>query len=119
MDAKNAPQGVIIASEFTVITVEQPQQTGGDGADTAAAFRRTLEQGLAGGHRAREAIVAAMLAGRVFEIDQRLDVGGLFDLRALVVTARVTREHRRAIDDAYLMGIGEHRQNAPDMRERD
>jgi hypothetical protein len=78
------------------VTVEQPQQTGGDGAETAA-----------------------MLAGRVFEIDQRLDVGGLFDPRALVVTARVTREHRRAGNDAYLMGFGEHRQNAPDMRERD
>ena len=60
-----------------------------------------------------------MLAGRVLVIDQRLDVGGLFDLRALVVTARVTREHRRAVDDAHLMGIGEHRQNAPDMRVRD
>ena len=50
-------------------------------------------------------------------LDQRLDVGGLFDLRALVVTARVRREHRRAVDDAHLMWIGEHRQNAPDMRE--
>src|ERR1700692_3212990 len=63
-----------------IVTVEQPQQTGCDGAETAAAFGRAFEQGLAGGHSARETIVAAMLACRVFEINQRLDVGGLFDL---------------------------------------
>ena len=76
-----------------IVTFEQTQQSGGDGAKIGAAFGGAREQGLAGGRRPRQAIVAAMLACRVFFVGQRLDMRGIFDLRALVVAARVTREH--------------------------
>src|SRR5665213_2567985 len=78
------------------------------------AFGCAREQRLAGGRRPRQPIVAAMLARRVFFIGQRPDMRRVFDLRALVVAALVTYEHRSAIDDAYLARIGEYRQHASD-----
>src|SRR6202162_2746638 len=61
----------------------------------------------------REAVGAAVLAGGMFLLDQGLDMGGVLDLGALVVTASMTGEDVLAIDNAYLMGIGEHGERAP------
>ena len=41
------------------------------------------------------------------------------DLRAAVVAARMAGEHLRAIDDAHLVRVGEHRQRAANVRVRD
>ena len=101
-----------------VVTFEESQQSRGDRAKVGAAFGGAREQRLTGGSRSRQAVVATMLAGRVFFVGQRLDMRGIFDLRALVVAAWVTREHRSAIDDAYLARIGEHRQHASDKSVR-
>jgi hypothetical protein len=40
----------------------------------------------------REAVGAAVLAGGMFLLDQGLDLGGVLDLGALVVTASMTGE---------------------------
>ena len=37
-------------------------------------------------------------------------MGGILDLRALVVAAPMTGEHLLAVDDAHLVRIGQHRQ---------
>ena len=43
--------------------------------------------------RLRVTIIAAMLVCRVFFVNQRLDIGGIFELAAFVITALMTREH--------------------------
>ena len=43
----------------------------------------------------REAVGAAVLAGGMFLLDQGLDMGGVLDLGALVVTASMTGEEVR------------------------
>jgi len=55
----------------------------GDRSEIAAA----LGGADAGGRRMREAVGAALLVGGMFLLDQRLNVGGVLDLGALVVTA--------------------------------
>ena len=54
-----------------------------------------------------------MMAGFAFLLDKRLDMGGVFDLDALVVTALVTRQDRGAVDDADLFRRGQDAQCAP------
>ena len=54
-----------------------------------------IEQGLAGGGGLRKAVGGAVLTGGALVVDQRLDVGGVLDLRALVVAAPMAGEHRR------------------------
>jgi len=49
-------------------------------------------------------------------LDQRLDVAGKLDLRVAVVAARMAGDHRAAVNDAHLMGVGEHRQHATNVR---
>ena len=83
-----------------IVTFEESQQSRGDGAKIGAAFGGAREQRLAGGRRSRQPIVATMLACRAFFVGQRLDMRGIFDLRALVVAALVTREYRLVDDDA-------------------
>jgi hypothetical protein len=61
-----------------IVTFEQAQQHGCDGAEIGAAFGGADEQGLAGRRRPRQAIIAAMLARRVFFVGQRLDMRGIF-----------------------------------------
>ena len=65
-----------------------------------------------------EAIGGAVLTRGAFLLHQRLDVAVLLDLCVAVVAARMAGEHRAAIDDAYLMRIGEHRQHATNVRVR-
>src|SRR3984893_10273716 len=60
----------------------------------------------------REAVGAAVLAGGMFLRDQGLDMGGVLDLGALVVTASMTGEDVLAVDNAHLVGIGEHGERA-------
>ena len=67
----------------------------------------------------REAVGTAVLAGGVLLLDQGLDMGGILDLGALVVTASMTGEDVRAVDNAHLVEIGEHRERAPHMGVRD
>ena len=74
------------------VALEQPQQGGGDGAEIGAAFGGADEQGLAGGSGLREAVGGAVLAGGALVVDQCLDVGGILDLRALVVAAPMAGE---------------------------
>jgi len=62
---------------------EQPQQSGGDGAQITAAFGGALEQGLAGGGGLRKAVHAAVLTCRALFVDKSLDVGCVLDLAAL------------------------------------
>ena len=54
-----------------------------------------------------------MLAGCMFLLDQGLNMGGVLDLGALVVTAPMTGEDVLTIDNAHLVGIGEHGEWAP------
>src|SRR6202040_4001113 len=61
----------------------------------------------------REAVGAAVLAGGMFLLDQGLNMGGVLDLGALVVTASMTGEDVLAVDNAHLVGIGEHGERAP------
>ena len=60
-----------------------------------------------------------MLTSGTLVVEQSLDVGGLFDLRPLVVTARMAGDDVGTVGDAHLMGIGEYCQDAPDMAVRD
>src|ERR1700730_4791868 len=61
----------------------------------------------------REAVGAAVLAGGMFLRDQGLDMGGVLDLGALVVTASMTGEDVLTVDNAHFVGIGEHSERAP------
>ena len=45
-------------------------------------------------------------------LDQGLDMGGILDLRPAVVAAGMAGEHLRAIEDAHLGGVGQHREQA-------
>ena len=74
---------------------------------------------MAGGSRLRETVIRAVLTGGTLVVEQSLDVGGVFDLRPLVVAARMAGENVRAVGDAHLMRVSEHGQNVPDMRVRD
>ena len=69
------------------VAFEQPRQGGGDGTEIGAAFGGTHEQGLAGGSGLREAVIGAVLTGGTLVVDQSPDMGGIFDLRPLVVAA--------------------------------
>ena len=54
----------------------------------------------------------AVLVGGALVVDQRLDMGGVLDLRALVVAAPVTGQDMDTIDDAQLLRVRQHRQRA-------
>src|SRR3984885_15034006 len=84
-----------------------------DRSEIAAALCGADQQGLAGGRRMREAVSAAVMAGGMFLLDQVLNMGGVLDLGALVVTASMTGEDVLAVDNAPLVGIGEHGEWAP------
>ena len=60
-----------------------------------------------------------MLVCGMLGVDQRLDVGWIFDLRATVVTSPVAGKNIGTVGDTNLMAIGEHGQNASDMGVRD
>jgi hypothetical protein len=64
------------------VAFEHAHQRGGDGAEIGAAFGGAVEQGLAGRGRLREMLVGAVLTRGALVVDQRLDMGGVFDLRA-------------------------------------
>ena len=64
------------------VAFEQAHQRGGDGPQIAAALGGAVEQGLAGGDRLRAAVGGAVLTRGALVVDQRLDMGGVFDLRA-------------------------------------
>ena len=97
------------------VAIEQPHQGGGDGTEIGAALGGAHQQALAGRSRLGEAIGGAMLASGALMLDQRLDMGGILDLRSLVVAAPVAGEHLGAVDDAHLMRIGENGQHAPNV----
>ncbi len=63
----------------------------------------------------REAVGRAVLVRGALVVDQRLEVGGILDLRPLVVAAPMAGEQLGAIDDADFVRVGEHRQHAPDV----
>ena len=50
----------------------------------------------------REAVGAVMLTGCMFLLDQGLNMGGVLDLGALVVTAPMTCEDVLTVDNAHL-----------------
>jgi len=52
-------------------------------------------------------------------IAQRLDMGGILDLRAGVIAARMTGDQDGAVEDADLLGIGEEGQLATHVGVRD
>jgi hypothetical protein len=52
-------------------------------------------------------------------LDQGLDMTGVLDLRTLVVAAAMTGEHLRVIDDAHLVRICQHREQALHLAVRD
>jgi len=56
-----------------------------------------------------------VLAGLALLIDEGVDMGWLFDLRALVVTARAASKDLGAIEDAHLLGRGHDADGAPHM----
>src|ERR1700686_259320 len=95
------------------VAIQEPQHGAGDGAEIAAALGGADQQGLAGGRRMREPVGAAVQAGGMFLLDQGLDMGGVLDLGALVITASMTDEDVLAVDNAHLVGIGEHGERAP------
>jgi hypothetical protein len=53
-----------------------------------------------------EAVGTAVLAGGMFLLDQGLDMGGVLDLGALVITASMIGEDVLAVDNAHLIGLG-------------
>src|SRR5438132_10641411 len=88
------------------VALQQPQQGGGDGSEIGTTLGGTQEQGLALRRRLCEVVGAAVAAGGALVLDQSLDMGGILDLRTLVVAAAMTGEHLRAINDAHLVWIG-------------
>ena len=101
------------------VALQQPQQGGGDGSQIGTALGGTQEQGLALRYRLCEVVGTAVAACGVLVLDQGLDVAGVLDLRPLVVAAAMTSEHLRAIDDAHLVRIGQHREQALHLGVRD
>ena len=101
------------------VTFKQPQQRRDDGAEIAAPLGGADQQGLACGSRLRQPISGAVLASGALFSDEILDMGGVFDLCALVVTALMPGKNLLAIGDADLMWIGKHRQRALHMGVRD
>ena len=91
------------------VALQQPQQGGGDGSEIVAALCGAQEQGLALRRHFCELVGAAVAACGALVLDQGLDMGGILDLRPFVVAAAMTGEHQRAIDDAHLGWIGQHR----------
>ena len=86
------------------VAFEQPRQGRGDGTEIGAAFGGAHEQGLAGGSGLREAVIGAVLTGGTLVVEQSLDVGGLFDLRLLVVTTRMAPSRARANRSGLVSG---------------
>lgn len=97
------------------IAIKQAQQRGGDAAQVLAAPGRTDEQLPAGWGSVGAPIGATVMAGPSLMIDQGLDVCGILDLRAPVITASVAGEHLRRIGDAYLLRVSEHREPLPNV----
>src|SRR6202163_2270724 len=95
------------------VAIQEPQHGAGDGPEIVAALGGADQQGLAGGRRMREAVGTAVLAGGMFLLDQSLDMGSVLDLGALIVTASMTGEDVLTVDNAHLVGIGEHGERAP------
>src|SRR3954451_7126010 len=85
------------------VPVEQLQQRGGDAAERHAASGRAAQQLLAGRSGLGETVGGPVLAGRALFRDQRIQVIGLLDLRALVIAAAMAGEQLPAIDDAPLL----------------
>jgi hypothetical protein len=57
-----------------------------------------------------------MLPRGALLVDQRLQMPTLLDLRAAIVAAAMMSEHLRAVDDAQIVRVGEHRQRPAHLR---
>lgn len=97
------------------ITVEQPEQVGGDIAQIGAAFGSAQHECVTGRRCLGEMVEAAMVTGFAFACNQSIDVRGNLDLCAAIVTAHMRREQIGAIENANLSGIGPDRERAPHM----
>ena len=101
------------------VSFEQPQQRRGDGAEIAAPFGGADQQELASGSCLHQPVSSAVLTCGALFSDEPFDMGGVFDLRAFVVTALMQGENLLAVGDADLVRIGEYRRRPPHMGVRD
>src|SRR6516162_3043797 len=97
------------------IAVQQLQQRGGDGAEIVAALAGALEQGDARRRRPCEPVSATMTARGTFACDEGRKMRGILDLSPLVIAAPMAGEDLGAVDDAHLVGIGQHGERAPNL----
>ena len=81
----------------------------------APAFGCANQQSLAGGSRVGEMIGSAVVVRLAFLLDQGLDMGGVLDPIALVVTARMAGQDLLSIDDTHPVEISKHSQRSPHM----
>src|ERR1700677_4059652 len=94
------------------VVVEQPGQSDDDGVQGMAILGGAGEQLGAGGRRRRPAGGGAMAMSPALLVDQRPDMGGVFDLGAFVITTGVTGHDLRAVDNANLRRGRQHTERA-------
>lgn len=73
------------------------------------------QQFLAGWSRVGEMIGGALAVCFTLLIDEGLDMGGILNPLALVVTARMAGQYLLSIDDADPVGICQHGERSPHM----
>jgi hypothetical protein len=97
------------------VALEQPQQRRRDRAQVVPARTGALEQGGAGRRGLRQAVAAAVGAGRTLLFDQPLHVRCDLDLLATVPAACMAGQFGGAVEDAHPLLVGQHGQGAPHM----
>ena len=102
------------------VTLQQPQQGGRDGAEIVAALGGAQEQGLACRRRMMEVVGAAVAARGALVARPRPGHGWHpRSARPCRSCARWQASTLCAIDDAHLVRIGQHREQAPHLGVRD
>jgi hypothetical protein len=89
------------------VTLEEPAETRDDGLQGVSVLGRPQEEFGARRDGVDQAVGGAGAVCPAPVIAQRLDMGGILDLRAGVIAARVTGDQDGSVEDADLFGIGE------------
>ena len=89
------------------VALEEPAETGDDGLQGVSVLRRPHKEFGARRDGVDQAVGGAGAACPALVIAQRLDMGGILDLRAGVIAARMTGDRDGAVEDGDLFGIGE------------
>src|ERR1700710_2857857 len=97
------------------VTLEEPVQSSDGALQGVAVLGRAQEELGAGGGGVDKAVGDAGASCPALLIAQRLDMGGVLDLGAIVVAAQMAGDHGDAVEDADLRSVGKKGQLATNM----